>query len=284
MASPTDLLADVHIFQLLDENERAALAPLLESEHFLKSETIYDYGDPGDTIYIVRSGKAQVWIENDEGQRLIVSEPEAGDVFGETSFLDGGPRSATACALEDLEVLSLDRERLLDFIDHHSHAALDLLTVVGRRLRANDELLRSQVVRNVNVEEEERKTFGQRIADKVASFGGSWTFIISFGVTILVWITFNTMMLRSKAFDPYPYILLNLVLSCLAAIQAPVIMMSQNRQSAKDRLQADSDYEVNLRAELEIAALHKKVDQLYQVIQGHFSEIKGKDRDWGRMT
>lgn len=284
MASPTDLLADVHIFELLDADERAALAPLLESEHFAKAETIYHYGDPGDTIYIVRSGKMQVWVENDEGQRLVISEPEAGDVFGETSFLDGGPRTATACALEDTELLSLDRNRLLDFIDNHSHAALDLLTVVGRRLRANDQLLRSQVVRNVNVEEEERKTFGQRVADKVASFGGSWKFIISFGIVILVWIVFNAALLRAKAFDPYPYILLNLVLSCLAAIQAPVIMMSQNRQSAKDRLQADSDYEVNLRAELEIAALHKKVDQLYEVVQGNFAKMNGKDRDWGRMT
>ena len=284
MASATNLLADVPIFELLDDHERAALVPLLETEHFKKGDEIYSYGDPGDTIYIVRSGKAQVWIENDAGHRLIVSEPKSGEVFGETSFLDGGPRTATACAIEDTELLSLDRERLLDFIDHHAHAAIDLLTVVGRRLRANDELLRMHEVRNVNVEEEERKTFGQRIADKVASFGGSWTFILSFGAVILIWIGLNTALLRAKAFDPYPYILLNLMLSCVASIQAPVIMMSQNRQAAKDRLQADSDYEVNLRAELEISALHKKLDHLNEVVQANFAKLNGKDRDLGRIT
>lgn len=284
MASATHLLADVTIFSLLDDREREALAQLLEPESFRKGETIYDYGDPGEKIYIVRSGLAEVWIENDEGHRLVVSEPCAGDVFGEISFLDGGPRSATARALEDTECLTLTREHLLEFIDEHAHAALDLLTVMGQRWRRTDALLRKHVVPNVNKMEEERLTFGQRIADKVASFGGSWTFIISFGVMIVVWMAINVVLLRAKAFDPYPFILLNLVLSCLAAIQAPVIMMSQNRQSAKDRLQADADYDTNLKAELEIAHLHKKVDKMYELIQGAIVRSERRDRDWGRMA
>ncbi len=284
MASTTNILADVPIFALLDDEERAALVPLLETEHFKKGATIYNYGDHGDTIYIVRSGRAQVWLENDEGERLIVSEPGPGAVFGEISFLDGGSRTATASALEDTEVLTLTREQLLEFIDHHAHAALDLLTVMGKRWRQTDQLLRKHIVRNVNVEEEERKTFGQRIADRVAAFGGSWTFILGFLAMIVVWMIINTAILRSKAFDAYPYILLNLVLSCLAALQAPVIMMSQNRQSAKDRLQADSDYEVNLKAELEIANLHKKIDLLYEAHQANFAKMTPKDRDWGKLT
>src|SRR5947209_7061604 len=161
MASATNLLADITIFSLLDEPEREALSRLLESEQYRKGETIYAYGDPGEKIYIVRSGLAQVWIENDEGARLVVSEPCAGDVFGEISFLDGGPRTATACATEDTECLTLTRADLLDFIDHHSHAALDLLTVMGQRWRRTDQLLRKHVVRNVNKIEDERLTFGQ---------------------------------------------------------------------------------------------------------------------------
>jgi uncharacterized membrane protein len=195
-------------------------------------------------------------------------------VIGELSFLDGGPRTATAIAREDTQMLVLDRERLLDFIDKHPHAAMDVLTVIGRRLRATDELLRTQVSRNPNIEEQERLTFGQRIADKVASFGGSWTFITIFGVILAIWVLLNSSALLAKHFDPYPYILLNLFLSMLAAIQAPVIMMSQNRQAAKDRLKSDLDYEVNLKAEMEVAHLHRKVDHIYERLEDHWAKLE----------
>ncbi|MGZ7042551.1 MAG: DUF1003 domain-containing protein [Thermoanaerobaculia bacterium] len=177
----------------------------------------------------------------------------------------------STAALEPTNLLRFERESLLEFVTRHPHAALDLLGVLGKRLRAADELLRHTVVKNANVLEEDRMTFGQRIADKVASFGGSWTFILTFGGVMLVWITVNVILL-SKPFDPYPFILLNLVLSMLAALQAPVIMMSQNRQAAKDRLNSDLDFQTNQKAELEISHLHKKVDQLYEVIQEHWAE------------
>jgi uncharacterized membrane protein len=151
---------------------------------------------------------------------------------------------------------------------------MDVLTVIGRRLRATDELLRTQVSRNPNVEEEERLTFGERIADKVAAFGGSWTFIIIFGIILAVWAVINTSALFSRHFDPYPYILLNLFLSMIAAVQAPVIMMSQNRQSSKDRLKSDLDYKVNLKAEMEVAHLHRKVDHIYERIEDHFARLE----------
>jgi uncharacterized membrane protein len=173
----------------------------------------------------------------------------------------------------------MHRERLLGFIDKHPHAAMDLLTVVGRRLRATDELLRTQVSRNPNVEEEERLTFGQRIADKVASFGGSWTFIILFGVVLTIWVILNSTALLRNHFDPYPYILLNLFLSMIASIQAPVIMMSQNRLSSKDRLKSDLDYEVNLKAELEVAHLHRKVDHIYERVEEHFARLERNHHD-----
>ncbi len=151
---------------------------------------------------------------------------------------------------------------------------MDVLTVIGRRLRATDELLRTQVSRNPNVEEQELLTFGQRIADKVASFGGSWTFILCFAAVLVVWVILNSTVLLSRHFDPYPYILLNLFLSMLAAIQAPVIMMSQNRQSAKDRLKSDLDYEVNLKAEMEVAHLHRKVDHIYERLEEHWARLE----------
>jgi uncharacterized membrane protein len=173
---------------------------------------------------------------------------------------------------------------LLEFVTLHPHAALDLLTVMGRRLRLTDELLRNPATRNVNVEAEERITFGERVADRVAAFGGSWTFILSFATVMVTWVVVNSVILARRAFDPFPYILLNLFLSMLAAIQAPVIMMSQNRQAAKDRLKADIQYDVNLKAELEIAQLHQKVDRIYEALQANFKNLDRRDRDWGRLT
>jgi len=270
MATDASALAEVPMFSLLDHDERATLGELLDQQRFAKGDTIFSFGDAGECLYLVRSGRVEVFVENFQGDKILLGENEPGDIFGEISLLDGGPRTATAVAIEDTDCLALDREKLLEFVTRHPHAALDLLTVMGRRLRATDELLRTHVTRNLNQEEEERLTFGERIADRVASFGGSWTFIISFGLVLLAWMAVNLYM-ATHAFDPYPFILLNLVLSALASVQAPVIMMSQNRQAAKDRLKADLDYEINLKAELEVAQLHNKMDRLYEQMQAHFA-------------
>jgi uncharacterized membrane protein len=214
----------------------------------------------------------QVFVEDDLGENILTGESGPGDVFGEISMLDGGPRTATAVTVERSEILRLDRDCLQKLVSTHPHAALDLLTVVGRRLRATDELLRMHVSRNANVAEAEQFTMGQRIADHVAAFGGSWTFIVLFSVVIGVWITLNSIALLKHTFDPYPYILLNLVLSTLAAFQAPVIMMSQNRQAAKDRIKSDLDFEVNRKAEIEVADLHRKLDRMYSRVQERWGE------------
>jgi uncharacterized membrane protein len=268
------MIADVPIFALLDNEEREALAQLMGSREFRQDEMVFHYGDPGGELFILRTGRVELFVESTDGNKLVLSENEPGDVIGELSFLDGGPRTATAVARDDTQMLVLDRERLLDFIDMHPHAAMDVLTVIGRRLRATDELLRTQVSRNPNVEEQELLTFGQRVADKVASFGGSWTFIISFAVVLTVWVVLNSSVLLARHFDPFPYILLNLVLSMLAAIQAPVIMMSQNRQAAKDRLKSDLDFEVNLKAEMEVAHLHRKIDHIYERLEEHWAKLE----------
>jgi uncharacterized membrane protein len=273
MSATLDMLAEVPLFETMDDTERESLCQLLETRRYDKGETIFRAGDVGDSFYIVRGGTIQIYIENFEGEKIILRESTPGDVFGDVSMFDGGPRTAFAVATEDTEVLFLDKEGLLALVKKHPHAALDLLSVMGKRLRSTNELLRHQVSRNLNVEEEERLTFGERIADKVAEFGGSWTFIICFGITMAMWMGMN-LFLREKAWDQYPFILLNLMLSTLAALQAPVIMMSQNRQSAKDRLKADLDYEVNMKAELEVAQLHGKVDRIYEEMQAHFDKLE----------
>jgi uncharacterized membrane protein len=273
MSATHEMLAEVPLFEAMDESERDSLCQLLEAKQYSTGTTIFHAGDVGDSFYIVRSGTVQIYIENFEGAKIILRESLPGDVFGDVSMFDGGPRTATAVATEDSELLLLDKEGLLELVKKHPHAALDLLSVMGKRLRTTNELLRTQVSRNVNVEEDERMTFGERIADKVASFGGSWTFIITFALTMAIYMALNVF-LGKRAWDEYPFILLNLMLSPLAALQAPVIMMSQNRQSSKDRLKADLDYEVNLKAELEVAQLHSKVDRIYEEMQAHFDQLK----------
>lgn len=272
MSTNVAMIGEVPIFELMDAEERAGLAEMMDCLDVKVGQTIFAYGDPGGEIFILRNGRVEVFVENTDGEKIILAENERGDVVGELSFLDGGPRTATAVAREDTQLLRMHRERLLGFIDKHPHAAIDLLTVVGRRLRSTDELLRTHVSRNVNIEEQEHMTVGARIADKVAAFGGSWTFIIVFFIVMVVWVILNSAALFGHHFDPYPYILLNLFLSMIAAIQAPVIMMSQNRQSAKDRLKSDLEYEVNFKAELEVAQLHRKVDHIYERLEEHFAK------------
>jgi uncharacterized membrane protein len=272
------MIGEVPIFELLDAEEREALAQMMDSRDYKAGQTIFHYGDAGGEIFILRNGRVELSVESNDGEKIVLAENERGDVIGELSFLDGGTRTATALAREDTQLLTMDRERLVDFIDKHPHAAMDLLTVVGRRLRTTDDLLRTRVSRNLNVEEEERLTTGQRVADKVATFGGSWTFIVIFGAVMLVWVVLNTSALFARHFDPYPFILLNLFLSMIAAIQAPVIMMSQNRQAAKDRLKGDLDYEINLKAELEVAQLHRKVDNLYERLEEHWARMEAHNR------
>jgi len=262
MPVDVSLLADVPIFRFLDDTERQTLAALFEERAIGVGETVFHEGEPGDELFLVKDGRVQVFITSDIGDKITLADAQSGDVFGEISLLDGGPRTASAAAVDATTVLKLDRDRLFELVQRHPHVALDLLTVMGQRLRATDELLRAGTVRNLNEEEDEQMTFGERIADRVASFGGSWTFIIIFGTFLVGWIILNSVMLLRKPFDPYPYILLNLFLSMTAAVQAPVIMMSQNRQNIKDRLRADLDYQINLKSELEVAQLHRKLDHL----------------------
>jgi CRP/FNR family transcriptional regulator, cyclic AMP receptor protein len=277
MAVDLSLLADVTMFRFLDDAERRTLATLFEERTFSIGETIFHAGEAGDDLYLVTEGRVDVFLTSDTGDKIVLAQAGPGEVFGEISLLDGGPRTASAAGIEHTTALTLDRDKLFELVQRHPHVALDLLTVMGQRLRETDLLLRAGSTRNLNEEEDEQMSVGDRIADRVASFGGSWKFIMIFCGFLVLWVIVNSVILVTRPVDPFPYILLNLFLSMTAALQAPVIMMSQNRQSMKDRLKADLDYQVNLRSELEVAQLHRKVDHLTERFE--LATAKGKLRE-----
>jgi CRP/FNR family transcriptional regulator, cyclic AMP receptor protein len=260
MATDANLLADVGFFKLLDEDERVVLSQQVEQRTFPAGTTIFREGDPGGIMYVIRSGKVDLWLYDEDRRRVVLATFEDGEFFGELSLLDQEPRSATATTVTDTDVLIIDRLDLRLLFAQKPDAALDVVSALGHRLRQTSDIVRSRAARNANEVIEERLTVGDRMADKLAAFGGSWKFILTFGGLLIGWITFNS--ITAQPFDPFPFILLNLVLSSLAALQAPVIMMSQNRADTKDRIRAELDYRVNVKAETEIGDLHTKMEEL----------------------
>jgi len=237
------------------------LAGQVELKNFAPRQRIYKIGDPGGQAYVMISGTVRITTVDEDHQEVVVDEPAAGEFFGFASMLDGTPHQTNASALEETVCLEVDRHDISVLLQRKPLAGMDMLSVLGRQFHASQQLVRLRSTRNPNEVIERDATFGERIADAVARFGGSWSFIISFGVVLVVYTCANILLGRS-AWDPYPFILLNLFLSMLAAIQAPVIMMSQNRQDTKDRLRGELDYEVNRRAESEIQGLARKMNLL----------------------
>jgi uncharacterized membrane protein len=226
----------------------------IETRKFLPRQRIFKAGDPASHGYVVMSGKAQVAATDEDQQEVIVDEPIHGDFFGFASMLQQTEHQTTAVALEETVCLEVGRDDLEELLKRRPMAGMDMLTVQARQFHATQKLVQNRMARNANELIEERSTFGQRLADSVARFGGSWTFIILFAMALVTYSGINVS-LHNRAWDPYPFILLNLFLSMLAAIQAPVIMMSQNRQDIKDRLRSELDFDVNRRAEVEIKSL-----------------------------
>lgn len=270
-----DVLRHVPFFSLFDDDELAVLAAQVELKRYAARQRIYKMGDFTGQSYILVSGSVQVKTVDVDQQELVVGEPAIGEVFGFAAMIDQTPHQTTAIALTDTECVEIDRKDITTLLERKPHAGLDLLTVLGRQFHASQQLVRSRSYRNINEVIEEDATVGDQIADSVAKFGGSWAFIISFSVLLLVYIAIN-LMLRVQAWDPYPFILLNLFLSALAAFQAPVIMMSQNRQDAKDRLRGELDYDVNRRAEAEIQTLSRKLNLLGEKISDIEDLLRGK--------
>ncbi|HUP04852.1 MAG TPA: DUF1003 domain-containing protein [Bryobacteraceae bacterium] len=261
MACKPEALRHIPLFALLDDEELAVLASQVELKTFAARERIYRMGSPAPQAYVLISGKVRVTTFDEDHQEVVVDEPGEHDFFGFASMMEQTPHQTNAHALEDTTCLEISRQDIAVLLERKPHAGMDLLTTLGRQIHATQNLARSRAGRNPNEVIEEKTTFGERIADAVARFGGSWKFIIIFAFFLIVYTATNVILDR-KAWDQYPFILLNLFLSMLAAVQAPVIMMSQNRQDAKDRLRGELDYDVNRRAESEIQALSRRLSQL----------------------
>jgi CRP/FNR family cyclic AMP-dependent transcriptional regulator len=258
----TQELRHVALFSLLDEEELRILAQQVEVRDFAEKQRIYKAGEKTGRAFVVMSGAVEVTLVDKDGQDVVFATPSHGDVFGLASMLEDTAHQTTAIATEPTTCLEVDRSDIEALLTGKPLAGLDMLTVLAREVHTAQAVIRERAMRNPNEYLDEQETFGERIADKVATFGGSWTFIILFAIFMTVYVSLNVYLLghRGKTWDPYPFILLNLFLSMLAAIQAPVIMMSQNRQDKKDRVRSELDFEVNRRAESEIQSLTHKLN------------------------
>jgi CRP/FNR family transcriptional regulator, cyclic AMP receptor protein len=261
MPCDSELLKQVPLFARLDDDEAAVLAEQVDVKQYSRNQRIYKIGDPGGRGYVLMSGQVQVVTVDEDHQSVVLDQPAPGEFFGFASMLEQKPHQTEAIATEASLCIEVDRDDILILLQRKPHAGMDMLAVLGHQFHVAQHLVRVRANRNPNEVIEEEETFGERIADTVASFGGSWTFIILFGLILTVYTMINVYLGRS-AWDPYPFILLNLFLSMLAAIQAPVIMMSQNRQDKKDRLRGELDYDVNRRAHVEIQGLAQKLNLL----------------------
>jgi CRP/FNR family cyclic AMP-dependent transcriptional regulator len=261
MSCKPEVLRQVPLFALLDDEETAVLAAQVELKAFAPRQRIWKIGDSDGHAYVVVSGAVRVTTVDEDHQEVVVDEPARGEFFGFASMLEQTSHQTNAIALEETVCVEVDRHDIAILLERKPHAGMDMLTVLGRQFHAAQHLVRVRAARNPNEVIEEKETLGERVADHVASFGGSWTFITAFAVALATYTTMSILM-RDRSWDPYPFILLNLFLSMLAAIQAPIIMMSQNRQDKKDRLRSELDFDVNRRAESEIQGLANKLHLL----------------------
>ncbi|HEX3530932.1 MAG TPA: DUF1003 domain-containing protein [Thermoanaerobaculia bacterium] len=265
---PTDaaLLAGVPFFKYLDDDERELLAKQIDEVSVPAGQMVFEVNDPGGTMYVIRAGRAEVFFNDDTGERIVLENPGPGEVFGEISFLDGGGRTASVLATEDLDALAVDREDLDKLFRVHPQAGLDIIQAMGNRLRRTVDLLRHTASRNVNTEVEDRRSKVEKVADWIAAFSGSLTFLNLHILFFAVWILLNVNWLpgwKPPLFDPFPFGLLTMVVSLEAIILSVFVLLSQSRQAEKDRIRGDIEYEVNLKAELEVAQLHEKIDRLH---------------------
>jgi uncharacterized membrane protein len=268
------MLEDVELFEHLDADDRATLAQVIDVRRLAAGDTLFKVGEPGESLYVVRAGEIELFIKDTAGQRIPLALVGTGEVFGELALLDHSPRTATAIAMSDSTLLELDRGDLLLLFQRSPAAALRLLAAMGRMTRKADELLKTRVARNVNEEVEENVGALQHIADAISWFSGSMWFLLINAVWFAVWIAVNTLPLGVPAFDPYPFGLLTMIVSLEAIFLSCFVLISQNRQAEKDRVRADIEYEVNIKAELEVAHLHEKTDRIHAEMLEHFVRIE----------
>jgi len=274
MGCDVALLDGIEFFALLKEEDRQALADVVDSISLNTGDTLFQAGEPGESLFVVRSGSIELFIKDTVGQKIVLTIAEAGDLFGELSLLDTGPRTATAVALSETDLLVLDRDDLLLLFQKRPDSALNMLAAMSSMTRKADELLRTRVSRNVNEEIEEHSTPLQRIADWIAWFSGSMPFLLINAAWFIIWIAINTLHLGISQFDPYPFGLLTMMVSLEAIFLSCFVLVSQNRQAEKDRVRGDIEYEVNVKAELEVSHLHEKTDRIYESMLARFAKLE----------
>jgi uncharacterized membrane protein len=281
LSSKADILHEVPFFSLLDDGERAALAERIEVVKAEKGKTLFRYGDPGDSLFVVKRGSVELSVKNDTGDKILLETAGPGDFFGEISLLDGGARMATAEVLEDMEALVVDRGDLEEFVKLKPHAAMDLVTALGKRLRETSKLLRHTASRNVNLVEEDKRTTVMKVADWIADFSGSLEFLFLHVGIFFVWIVLNVKPLVNTpigGFDAFPFGLLTMCVSLEAIVLSVFVLLSQNRQVARERVRNDIEFEVNLKAETQIAHLHEKFDHMNEALLARLERIEKQQK------
>jgi len=282
MAVDPSALEGIEFFNLLGEDDRRSLSEVVDLIRLDENQTLFRAGEPGESLFIVRSGEIELFIKDTAGQKIVLDTARAGDFFGELALLDAAPRSATATALMSSELIELDRDDLLLLFQKKPESALSMLAAMGRMTRKADELLRKRVSRNANEEVEEKLTTLQRIADWLAWFSGSMPFLIIHAFWFVIWISLNTFLSSlfppnadgSHGFDPFPFGLLTMIVSLEAIFLACFVLISQNRQAQKDKVRSDIEYDVNIKAELEVAHLHEKADHIHEEMMRRFSNLE----------
>jgi CRP/FNR family transcriptional regulator, cyclic AMP receptor protein len=275
MPCDAGMLAKNELFEQLTEEDRAQLAQVVDRRELAAGTTLFQAGEPGESLFVVSAGEVELFIKDTAGQKIVLTVARDGEIFGELALLDRGARTATALALVDTELLELDRHDLLLLFQKTPEAAIRLLAAVGHMTRKADELLKTRVSRNVNIEVEENLSTLQKIADWIAWFSGSMPFLLINCIWFGAWIAVNTFRLGIRAFDPYPFGLLTMIVSLEAIFLSCFVLISQNRQAEKDHVRSDVEYEVNIKAELEVAHLHEKTDRIYTEMLERFVTIEG---------
>jgi CRP/FNR family transcriptional regulator, cyclic AMP receptor protein len=255
------LLQGIELFNGIGLKDLISLAPQVSRRHYHAGELIFQYGSPGSSMYIVVSGDVNIHIPGDASRRLSLKDISRGEHFGELSLFDYQPRSASAQAMTDVEVIELSRETLLHHIEQHPQMAIAFLQTLSQRLRQTDALLSQRVSKNSAEEFDKQLTWSDRVADKVAELNGSWWFIILLLGITSAWGILNSTYFPKTSFDPYPFEFFNLLLAILVALQGPLIVKSQNRQGLKDRTHARIDYEINLKNEVNIETLLRELGE-----------------------
>jgi CRP/FNR family transcriptional regulator, cyclic AMP receptor protein len=276
MPIDASILNEVEHLRELGENEKALLAEKIELLRYNAGQIVFNCGDPGHALYIVRAGEVEIYIKNDQGEKIVLEISQPGDIFGEISLLDDGPRTAWVSAISDVELLRLDREHFEDYVRQHTPAALNLLSVAARRLRRSDDFIRRTVARNVNDVAAERGTILTRLADAVPAFTGSLASLATHAVFFGVWIAINVSLISHlQAFDPYPFEFMSVIISVEAIFLTLFVLTSQNRQRARDSIRSDIEFESSMNTELKIAYLHEKIDKL---TEGHYQLLVNTEK------